>query len=355
MEEWILRKAQITDYKQLGEISRYGNSDRRCSTPTYFTWKLSNNPIHEGMANVADVNGQIISSTTITPKQIAFRGNLIKGAEIGDTFTIPDFQRKGIFTSLVNMSRCAAIDDGLLFIYGTPNNNSLPGYKKNCNFVKVNSMDVQMLIRPINIEGILKLKLTSKTILSAIVPIAVSLFRLRYPLHTNVQHNDDIMINRLLDYFPPAIDILADKSISNYEWMIYRNKAYLDWRFIDNPDQYVIWIGVQRDSIIGFVVCKIGYWKHLRIGYIADFLTEEHSVDILGRLYIEIVRYFIEQYVDMIAAWSVKGSIYSNFLKKNGFLKAWDIPIICYNNDLGSKISSSTSHNHFTMADSDNI
>ena len=65
--------------------------------------------------------------------------------EIGDTFTHPDHQRKGIFISLLKLSDQSARENCKDFIYGMPNDLALPGYINRYNYIQAPFTLVNML------------------------------------------------------------------------------------------------------------------------------------------------------------------------------------------------------------------
>jgi len=90
-------------------LDETADSLRRSCEPEYYRWKLFDNPLRQGVFYLAYSDGKVVGMTTITPKRLCIGGKLIDGGEIGDTFTHPEWQRKGIFTTLVNLSREEAI------------------------------------------------------------------------------------------------------------------------------------------------------------------------------------------------------------------------------------------------------
>ena len=107
--------------------SRYG-------TMGSFFWKIFTNPFGKGFVNAIHHEGNIVATTSITPKSLFIKQVEYTAAEIGDTYTDRKFQGRGLFSLLVNESRKVANDAEIKFIYGTPNNQSLPGYIKNTGF-----------------------------------------------------------------------------------------------------------------------------------------------------------------------------------------------------------------------------
>jgi hypothetical protein len=61
-------------------------------------------------------------------------GTKILIAQSGATMTHPNHQKKGLFVTLAKMTFEAAQKEGVKFIYGFPNENSLPGFEKKLNW-----------------------------------------------------------------------------------------------------------------------------------------------------------------------------------------------------------------------------
>ena len=119
----------------------------------YFHWKIVANYLNPGIINLVKDNNRIASTTSITPKSLIFKNSNVIAAEIGDTYTHPEYWRQGMFSLLINQSRKDAEDSDVKFIYGTPNKLSLPGYQKKANFDIIKNLNVKSLVFPINIEN----------------------------------------------------------------------------------------------------------------------------------------------------------------------------------------------------------
>lgn len=126
--------------------------------PEIFQWKLGDsNPAGRGFLTVAMANGRVIGTTSATAKKITDGDKIVVALEIGDTFTHPDWRKKGIcitssqhlphqdeyfrksvFGRLVLETIYRANLNGYSFIYGTPNSNSYPPYMKRLQFQEIN-------------------------------------------------------------------------------------------------------------------------------------------------------------------------------------------------------------------------
>lgn len=331
------------------------SSIRRSCEPEYYRWKILKNPLQQGIFHVAEDNGKVVGMTTVTPKRLRIFGRSVLGAEIGDTFTHPDYQRQGIFSTLVNLSRGEALQKGMAFIYGTPNDNSLPGYEKKLDFLQIPSPRVHSLVRPLNIKAVLKARFSSSILANGLAPLVAVFFGLRYKLRPSGMDREGIQFEEI-DSFPGSVGVLWETVCSKYDWILERGKTYLDWRFIANPDSYGVLSARDSRNMLGYLVTKLGRWRDLRVGYLADFLTIENEPQVFEGLIYQAVEDFVKANADMVACWCVADSFYDRILRAKGFRVHEIVPIICYRKtDIGTEVLTRNARWHFTMSDSDNI
>ena len=119
----------------------------------FFNWKIVDNYIQPGIINLIKDGSRIASTTSITPKLLLYKNKVIKVAEIGDTYTHPDYWRQGMFSLLINQTRKDAENKDINFVYGTPNELSLPGYQKKANFDIIQNLHVRSLTFPVDIRS----------------------------------------------------------------------------------------------------------------------------------------------------------------------------------------------------------
>lgn len=329
------------------------NTSRRSSNGGYYSWKIKKNPFKEGICKIVHIEDKTVSMTTITPKKFLMMNEEIICAEIGDTFTSADYQRKGLFTRLVDSARNEAEKNGINFIYGTPNTNSLPGYQKKLNFGIIPNLQIYNFVYPINITKILNVKINNVFISSLMSSIVTPFFKIK----KMISFPD---IDKSIQIFPftkseDYIDEIWEEEGSKYDCINIRNSEYIKWRYLDNPDSYNFLLATKDKKPVGYIVLKDGLWNNLKVGYIADIFTVDRGDQIVFKSLIEYARkYFINEGFDMISMWIQKG-VYANRLGSFGFRQYKSIPVICYNNDLRDRIISKNLKWYFTMSDSDNI
>ena len=90
-------------------------------TPDLFIWKLgSSNPAGQGFLTVAMSNGLVVGTASGTRKILIENNKIIEALEIGDTFTHPDFRKKGNvlhlclpLQNLINILQLVYLEDWL--------------------------------------------------------------------------------------------------------------------------------------------------------------------------------------------------------------------------------------------------
>ena len=116
-------------------------------SPEYFEWKFNHSSWQEGYLHLEKDGEEVMGSIAYCPKQVLVFGAQTNAAEIGDSYTSPKYQRRGVFTTCANACVSVATARQIDLIYGTPNDASLPGYEKKLNFVVASHARVGLLTR----------------------------------------------------------------------------------------------------------------------------------------------------------------------------------------------------------------
>lgn len=357
-KRWHVRKFVDEDFEKVSRLRKLffehaEEASRRSYEPDYYRWKIESNPVQRGILHVADDAGRVVGMVSITPKPLYINGELTDGAELGDGFISPEYQRQGMFSVLLNETREEAIEKALDFIYGTPNEQALPGERK-AGYEVIPGTQLYNLVRPLNMGAVLRAKINSSMLAKILGPWLHLGFKMFYRVKSPQLEKQGVKFS-LVSSFPEDINALWEKVVGNYDWIVERSKKYLDWRFVQNPDTYSIMLARNSRNTIGYIVTKIGYWQNLKVGFLADFLVGEKSPEVFTELVLRSLKNFQQVRVDMVAGWAVDKGIYYNVLRRFGFKRHKEVPIICYKTDLCAKIINQPGKWHFTMADSDNI
>ena len=212
------------------------------------------------------------------------------GTQSLDTITDVNYRGKGLFINLAKSVYDKARKDGISLVYGFPNGNSIHGFENKLGWTVLDP--VPFLIKP------LKTKFFSDRIrfLRFMPNISLPFFRHRETAgHTISQ----------LDYFPEEVTDLWKKFSKNVSVSVYRDKHYLDWRYIEKPDEsYQIYHCYDSDQFYrGFVVFTVKDKHDGRVGYIMELIFDP-SYESVGRQLLSLaVSKIREQNGDLILAW----------------------------------------------------
>jgi GNAT superfamily N-acetyltransferase len=95
-----------------------------------FRWKHVDNAYGPSLMWVACAGDRVVGFRVFMRWRFEREGEAVDAVRAVDTVTHPDFQGRGIFTRLTLQALQDARDDGVDFVYNTPNDQSRPGYLK---------------------------------------------------------------------------------------------------------------------------------------------------------------------------------------------------------------------------------
>ncbi len=354
---WASRRFNHSDIPRVAEFRKSFPSGSlvRCEEPEYHKWKCCSNPVQPGYIWLAEDGDRIVATASMTPKRMKILERTVLAAETGDTFTLPEYQGRGIFTSLVKSTTAEAVKKGINFIYGLPNNDSLPGYINKLDYRQITSPRLCYLGRPLNIKKILSQKTNSPLVASILSPPLEIVSRVIFKLAAIRIGRSSLSVSQVSS-FPDDIEKLWERVSAHYDVILVRNKEYLEWRYVAAPNRYLILIArSQEGEVSGYMVARIADEKDRRVGYLVDFLSLEDNAGVFNKLVMTLLGVFRSNKVDLISTWVMKGSFYYKTLLKLGFLPWTKILLICYKDELGDKILGKAYKWHFTQGDSDGI
>jgi len=326
----------------------------RYGTMGFFYWKILLNKSMKGFVNGIYVNSSLASTTSITPKDLLINNNLIKAAEIGDTYTNSKYRGRGFFSTLVNKSRAQTEKSGIHFIYGLPNSQSLPMHLKMCD------MKISPNIKPYSFRYQMDIK---KFIKSKAGSIIANILNFIFKFFIRIHHLFLILYNQFLNKYaikltenlPNDFDDFWYKAQKEWDFIFTRKSEFLNWRFCLNPEKYFFLIVRKETKIIGYLVYKVIYSNYESKIVIADILFLNKHKSALNLCLEKIRNFSFLHNINFIYTWLDIKSIYIPIIKLNGFLYKKNIFFINYINDFSLSLSSKLKKIHFTISDSDNV
>lgn len=349
-KNWTASRFEINDLsliglffkKQFNGVGRYGSMG-------FFDWKILKNYTKQGFVNLVKDGDRIASTTSITPKTVRLNNQDYIVAEIGDTFTDPNYQRQGMFSLLINRSREDAQKIGLDFIYGTPNAASLPGYEKKANFKVMEN--VQIALHQTRLDITKPLSQRAPWFLAKLASVFHQLLK---SLVLRAKSGLSEAVVEEVDELPNDWDDFWNELRDQHGYIMHRSRSALEWRFFTNPNIYHFLVVRLKGKIIGYLTYRVISGTDSRNLSIGDFaFLKGHEKAIHNALNSVYKTAFVLN-IELVNSWSVAESPYHTEFIRTGLSQVSEIPLICYQSEFAERFKKCDSW-HFTMSDTDNF
>lgn len=351
---WIVTPFIPSDLNAIAHFFKinYQGSDAYGSMDL-FQWKVIDNYIQEGIINIIKDNGKIVAITSVTPKMLYSDGEKILVGEIGDTYTDSSYQRQGMFTAVGNTSTQDALSKKMRLIYGTPNEQALPGWLKKANYSVINKLNVDALTLPLRpqpsiLKGILwPIGIVSGYVLGMFLLLffgikKLQLINCKYTIEKNFGPTE-------------GWDDLWESVSKKYSFILDRSRSAIVWRYVKNPNKYLFYNLKLGQIIVGYLILRIVNNNGIIRYVISDFLMRQGEEKKLSYLLLAVLRDALIDHAKSINTWCLWKNSYFKIFKQFGFLKRKKVPIIAYNNEFSTGLFLKCNKVHFTIGDSDNI
>ena len=147
-----IRKAVPTDKTAIIELLKKSLGESTIpKSESLWSWKHEQNPFGPSYVMVAEENNAVIGIRAFMQWNWQWNGKIYKAIRAVDTATHPDHQGKGIFKKLTLEQAEKCKQQGVDFIFNTPNLQSKPGYLK-MGWVEQGRMPLKFkVIRPLSL------------------------------------------------------------------------------------------------------------------------------------------------------------------------------------------------------------
>ena len=309
--------------------TEYGEQD--ITTAKYYDWQYIFNPFGEAIIKLAMTSqGEVVGQYVVIPINLNIDKKNYKGGLSVLTLTNKNYRGQKIFTILANEVYEECRKRGLNFVLGFPNQNSYYVFIKKLGFVDIG--ELELLIKPIRFSKIIK-----KWFPGIFGKILSSFGKaLDYLAKPNLKTNSNIVE---LSVFDEKFDEFNKTIEGHYRFYQPRTAKFLNWRYIQNPREYINFAWYENTKLRGFLVLRIAEVSGLKCGMIVDFLVDkEKGNDSVGK---ELIKKSIQRswnldacLVGFLTNWntSEKKMIEKcGFYKCPKFLKPQPFPVIFKN------------------------
>jgi len=220
---------------------------------------------------------------------------LLLGTQSLDTITDIDYRGKGLFITLAKEVYAKSAAAGAALVYGFPNGNSIHGFVKKLDWQVLDPLP--FLIKP----------LQSKYFTDKIKPLRflpnISLSFGSYAANKNYKITES-------SEFPEAATALWNAFSQDIKVAVHRDKAYLDWRYIQKPneDYKIAHCYDSQNQYLGYIVFAVKDKHNGKIAYIMELIYDKSHPKAGSQLLKYAISQIKKQKADCILSWCLEHS-----------------------------------------------
>lgn len=301
-EELRFGPLQESDLQGISDLITRMSDDKglrlRDKSAGYYRWMYLENPAGPAVVHSARLGERVVASFALAPKRFQVDGRQLVIGKTMDMFTDPEFQGRGLIKRCTTAVFEGAKAAGIAGWCVTPSVNSYPIFKDKWGYRE----DLRILFR----ARVLKFG----PLLGAVLKPAGLLGRVVDGVRALLPHRDPGLPDGYqvdhLERFDHEADRLWGEVGPGYKVALVRDAAYLNWRYVENPDDYTM-LGLRRDGLlVGIVVLAETVRRGVRCGEIVDFVAPAEDDEVLKLLVQVAVEHSRRAGHALVQAWTVK-------------------------------------------------
>ena len=241
-------------------------------------------------------------------------GKKVLGGQSLDTMVHPKYRKQGMFITLAQKCLEKAASEGMLFIYGFPNENSHHGLIKCLEWQNIGKFS--KLVTFLDLKGVIEKRVGSDTIAAmAEKPARLVLNILTCGRRGQIKLSKCIDIN-LIDAFDERYDELWARVKDYLPISVWKDSSYLNWRYFSClKKRYTIMAATCRSELVGFIVLNPN------TSQIIDLLGLPGEMTVLEVLLDSALLYLKNKHMRAVSCHVFKGSPFYEAFRRRGFLE----------------------------------
>jgi GNAT superfamily N-acetyltransferase len=324
METFTVRPYQEGDEEEIVKLltsafNGWPNLDIDCTPLEYWRWKYDANPTEEKAIAVAVHRGKIVGAIHTIPTKINVSGETIIGTLGTDIAVHPEYRGSGLSSSMNKYLREIKKAQGRYFTYLATRNprmikfhlrESLQFPHRVTNLVRIRDLDKHMHAMPMDNPWLIKIGYSTLQLRGE----ALKKIGLRPKGQASVKR---------IDHFDEKVDELCSLAEKEYDFMIKRDREYLNWKYCDPKTGKNVAYGASspEDELLGYIVLRINRFNPTYpIGYVVDLLTRPHHANVADNLIQASLQYFDQEGINIVIAASPPKSPHRRYMDRNGFI-----------------------------------
>ena len=239
----------------------------------FCTWKYHSNPLGDAAVGIAVADGHVVSLAAAVPKLIQVGLRRLLAFELGDFITAPEYRKRGLFSSLVQMICDEAKRRGAALVYVSPNSNSFRTLKSQLCFREVQKVDNRHFVKP---SALIERRAGIPASISRRLGVDRIARAALFPSGSR-----EVRVEPVAE-FGPEVDHWWAATAPRFSFALVRNHVYLNWRYVHCPAPYQSFVARRNGHFAGYLTSFV--LQTQPIGYILDLVTDPADRKAAGEL-----------------------------------------------------------------------
>lgn len=305
---WNIRKYQDGDEQAIVELLNMAFG--KWHGLEYWKWMYKKNPAGSPIVWLAEHDNKIISHFGLVPIRMKVGNTYMTACYGADGATHPDYQGKGVYTSVWARCNLDPAENGIPLRIIFPNR-KLGMYKRErkgqiCLFGSMTKV--------LNWKSLLRWHTHNKGF-----PVNTSAHAIVRTPNSKTEHVD-FEIEKV-SAFDERVNVFWEEISKYFQIIVRRDKRYLNWRYTEHPEnEYSIYLALERQKILGYCVLREMQEGNLSIGRIADIIGFEDHLNVVGHLIQKALTCFKEHNLDIAQSSISEKHPYKPIFRKAGFI-----------------------------------
>jgi hypothetical protein len=323
--------------------------------PSFLEWKTSRDPFGPGYLHVELRDGVVAGTCCVSEREVLLDGEPVAAAQIGDTFTRNEFRRQGVFSRCVKACTERCLESNIDVIYGTPNDQSLPGYVSKLGFEIAAGARVRSLVRILHWSA-LGARFEAR---GSHIPRVVREHAARAVGRTVFGSRSAAR--------PPGISVevvgeadsvhagdgLWGGSRGEFAFFTPRTGPYLEWRSLSGEVDQTVLAAFRHGECVGFAAFKLDLANG--DASLVDVAVVRDDARVFAALMGSCEELLCQRGVTVVRAFCAQGSPYFALLRRGGFVprRRFVDVVVFAATPRGRRLCAVSRPWHFMMSDSD--
>jgi len=301
--------------------------DLKHSSLDHWRWKYLDNPPRKNVIAVAESGDRIVGSHHGVYLRVKIGDMSVLTQQGTDLAVDKEFRGMGLYSKMQVVKDHLALEMGATLGYSLSNNPIVVGklQERNQSFPS----PAQYMVKIRDIELHLKNSEYPDDVKKKYGYLGISglnSMRNRLKPRRRTGHGLQIIEKELFD---DGIDDFWESVSKDYNFIIERDRDYLNWRYCDERGgDYRILQAIEAEGVVGYIILRVNVLnKEYPWGYIVDLLTLPGRLEVADALIRRALELFEDGGVNIVQALVINGHPYKGLLEENGFINGM---VNCY-------------------------